>query len=260
VRKSVPATRTNRLVVIIWIGWRVRRIHSGVTRRIRIKRVVRAGLVVAVVAVRWVERKSVSSRRGSRRTLHLEVNSLSVSTISSRVFWCFVFVISESAFLCPFCVSAVQPVEDRGEYRREYIPSINPTTITIGPAHLITASPYRTTPQNPATSRKLSHGSPLVHVSNPTSLLSGNRKGCEYAKARVICGGVAINSGDFWCTRMVDRCLLADVACERVTGEKLAVVGGFGSWLAWDAPSSSLLEFGVFDIKSNQGVSWRKDQ
>jgi hypothetical protein len=89
--------------------------------------------------------------------------------------------------------------------------------------------------------------------------LRGNKKGCEYAKARVICGGVAISSGDFWCTKMVDLCLLADVACERVTGEKEAVVGGFGS-LAWEVPSSSFLEFGVFDIKSNQGVSWWRRQ
>jgi hypothetical protein len=66
-------------------------------------------------------------------------------------------------------------------------------------------------------------------VSNPASLLRGNKKGCEYANARVICGGVAINSGDFWCTRIVDRCLLADVACESVTGLNDAMVGGFGS-------------------------------
>ena len=230
VRKSVPATRIIRLVVIICIGRSVRTIHSGVTRRIRIKRVVRAGLVVAEVAVLWVERKSVSSRSGSKSTLHLDVKTFRVSTISSRVFWCFVFVISESTFLCPFfSFSPVQLVDDRGEYRREYIPSINPITMTIGPAHLITASPYRMTPQNPATSRKLSHGSPLVHVSNPASLLRGSKKGCEYANARVICGGVAINSGDFWCTRIVDRCLLADVACERVTGLNDAMVGGFGS-------------------------------
>lgn len=142
VRKRVPATRVIRLVVIICKGRRVRSIQSGVTRRIRIKRVVSAGLVVAEVAVRWVDRKSVSSRSGSKRTLHLEVNTFSVSTISSNVFWCFVFVISDSTLLCPFCfLSPVQPDDERGEYRREYIPSINPNTITIGPAHLITESP-----------------------------------------------------------------------------------------------------------------------
>ena len=52
----------------------------------RMKRVVRAGLVVADVAVRWVERKSVSCINGSSNILHLEVNTVKVSTISSRLF------------------------------------------------------------------------------------------------------------------------------------------------------------------------------
>lgn len=60
VKKIVPETSATRFVVITCIGWRVRRIHRGVTRSIRMNRVVRAGLVVAEVAVRWVERKSVS--------------------------------------------------------------------------------------------------------------------------------------------------------------------------------------------------------
>src|ERR1700710_2650401 len=34
VKKRVPPTRTNRLVVMIWNGRRVRTIHRGVTRRI----------------------------------------------------------------------------------------------------------------------------------------------------------------------------------------------------------------------------------
>jgi hypothetical protein len=85
-------------------------------RRIRMKRVVRAGLVVAEVAVRWVERKSVSSKRGSRSTLHLDVNTLSVSTISSKVFWCRMFVASESFLWCPFFgFSTVQAEDDSGE-------------------------------------------------------------------------------------------------------------------------------------------------
>lgn len=168
------------------------------TSKIRIKSVVRAGLVVAVVAVRWVERKSVSCSRGSSRTLQRDVKILSVSTISSKVFWCLVFVASESAFLCPFfCFSPVQPVEDNGEYLREYIPRIRPITTTKGPAYLINESPYNTTAQNAATSRKLSHGSPLVHVSKPTNLFNGSKNGCEYANALVICGGVAISKGDF---------------------------------------------------------------
>jgi hypothetical protein len=181
VRNSVPATRTKRLVVIIWSGGSVRMIHRGVTRRMRIRRVVRAGRVVAEVAVRWVERKSVSSRRGSKRTLHLDVNSFNDSTISSRVFWCFVFVASESILLCPFFCpfSPVHPVDERGEYLLEYMPNIRAITITTGPAHRITTSPYKTMAQKLATSRKLSHGSPVVHVSNPASLLRGSRKGCE---------------------------------------------------------------------------------
>lgn len=66
-----------------------------------------------------------------------------------------------------------------------------------------------------------------------------------------------MRSGDFWCTRMVDLCLFAFGAWERVTGEKAAMVGGFGSLLARDAPSSSLPrrdELGVEDII--QGVSY----
>jgi hypothetical protein len=86
VKNIVPVTRTMRLVVIIRIGGSVRRIHRGVTRSIRMKRIVRAGLVVAEVAVLWVDRKSVSSKRGSRRVLHLDVKPFKVSTISSKVF------------------------------------------------------------------------------------------------------------------------------------------------------------------------------
>ena len=191
VRKSVPPTSNNRLVVIICRGRKVKTIHRGVTSNILISSVVRAGLVVAEVAVLWVDRKSVSSNKGSRSTLHLEVNTFKVSTISSNVFWCFVFVISESSLLCPFfCLSPVQPEDDNGEYLLEYIPKINAITITTGPAYLITTSPYNTTPQKPATNKKLSHGSPLVQVNNPTNLLSGSKNGCEYANALVICGGV----------------------------------------------------------------------
>lgn len=211
--------------------------------------VVSAGLVVADVAVRWVERKSVSCRRGSNSTLHLDVKTFRVSTISSRVFWCLVFVTSESTFLCPFCCfSPVQPVDDNGEYRLEYMPNIKPITTTTGPAHRITTSPYNTIPQKLTTSKKLSHGSLLVHVNSPASLLRGRRNRCEYANDRVICGGVAINNGDFWWTSIVDRCLFAEVACESVTGEKDATVGGFGSLLFCDPPSSFLLELGAKDI------------
>ena len=52
VKKIVPVTRTIRFVVMMRTGGSVRRAHKGVTRSIRMKRVVRAGLVVAEVAVR----------------------------------------------------------------------------------------------------------------------------------------------------------------------------------------------------------------
>ena len=51
----------------------------------KMKRVVKAGRVVANVAVRCVERKSVREMKGSRRRLHLVVKMRRVSTISSRV-------------------------------------------------------------------------------------------------------------------------------------------------------------------------------
>lgn len=49
------------------------------------KRVVTAGRVVADVAVRWVERKSVRAKKGSRRILQRVVKIRRVSTISSRL-------------------------------------------------------------------------------------------------------------------------------------------------------------------------------
>ena len=43
--------------------------------------------MVAEVALCWVDRKSVSLRKGSRRVLQRRVRVLSVSTMSSRLFW-----------------------------------------------------------------------------------------------------------------------------------------------------------------------------
>ncbi len=80
----VPKVRIMRRGVSIWMLGIVSRSHSGVIKRIRMKSVVNAGRVVAEVGVRWVERKSVRRRKGSRRRLHLVVNSRRVSTISSR--------------------------------------------------------------------------------------------------------------------------------------------------------------------------------
>lgn len=188
----------------------------------RMNKTVRAGRVVADVAVLWVERKSVRRRKGSKRMLHREVNSFRPSTISSKLLWC-LMSLSESAFRWPFCpFSPVHPVEESGEYLRVYMPSIKPDTTMIGPAYLVTTSPYMTIAQKLATKRKLSHGSPDVHVSSPTSLFSGRMNGWEYASTRVICGGVAASRGDFWWTNIAERSLVWGVDWPRVAGVKVA--------------------------------------
>jgi hypothetical protein len=139
---------------------------------------VRAGLVVADVAVRCVERKSVMVRNGSKRMLHLDVKIFNTSTISSRLLCC--RISSDSPLLCPFCpFSPVVAVDERGEYLLEYMPRIKKVTNTKGPANRNTTSPYRVIAQNAATIKKLSHGSVCVHDNNPANLLSGTMKGCE---------------------------------------------------------------------------------
>lgn len=62
----------------------------------------------------------------------------------------------------------------------------------------------------------------------------------------MICGGVATSSGDFWCTRMVERCLSTLEEPFKVEGEKAATVGGFGSALgageaSWDFRGGELM-------------------
>lgn len=133
----VPNVKTTRLVVITPIGGRAKIVQKGETNRIRMKRLVNAGLVVADVAVLWVDKKSVSCRSGSSMMLHLIVRLDNVSTISSRLFWCFVFP-SENLLSCPFTFSPVKPVEDRGEYLLENMPRIKITLSITGPAHLVT--------------------------------------------------------------------------------------------------------------------------
>ena len=64
----------------------MRPIQAGVTKRIRMKREVKAGLVVADVAVRCVERKSVNCINGSIKILHREVKVFKASSISSKLF------------------------------------------------------------------------------------------------------------------------------------------------------------------------------
>lgn len=78
-RTKVPTVRMTLLVVIMYSGGRVRIIHTGVISNILINSVVRAGLVVADVAVLCVERKSVNRRSGSNKMLHLEVNDFKSS-------------------------------------------------------------------------------------------------------------------------------------------------------------------------------------
>ena len=91
-------------------------------------------------------------------------------------------------------------------------------------------SPYSTKAQKAATTRKLSHGSPLDHVNSPKVLLRGRRKGCENARALVTSGGVAMSKGDFMFTCIVADCRVLGEVCE-LLGENEAIVGGFGSLL-----------------------------
>ena len=69
----------------------------------------------------------------------------------------------------------------------------------------------------------------------------------------MIVGGVATSNGDFLWTRIVDRCLVAGDAPEEL-GEKAAVVGGFGSSLAFPDPVSDT-RAGEDAISAIQGVS-----
>ena len=149
--------------------------------------------------------------------------------------------------------SPVHPLEDKGEYLLEYIPKMTNTTSTSGPTYLMIISPYIVMAQKPETMRKLSHGSPLVHVTRPTIRFRGRRNGCEKARARVMVGGVAMSKGDFRCTKMVDRCL---VAGEEVpdAGEKAAVVRRFTSSLDFPDPVSGP-RAGDEVISAIQGVS-----
>lgn len=71
-------------------------------------------------------------------------------------------------------------------------------TSSIGASHLMSTSPYNVAAQKAERTRKLSQGSPVVHVTRPATLFRGSRNGCEYASALVTCGGVAISRGDFW--------------------------------------------------------------
>lgn len=97
----------------------------------------------------------------------------------------------------------------------------------MGPAYRMMASEYKTIAQNPATSKKLAHGSPLDHVNRPASLFNGKMNGCECANARVIGGGVATRRGDFRWTMTLERCReVSDDDPAVVVGEKAATVGG----------------------------------
>ncbi len=88
VSPTVPTTSMTRRVVTMRQGGSVSTNQNGAHSRMRTNSVVSAGRVVALVAVRCVLRKSVNSSNGSRSMLQRPVNSLSVSTISSSVFWC----------------------------------------------------------------------------------------------------------------------------------------------------------------------------
>jgi hypothetical protein len=87
--------------------------QSGVIRRIRMKRVVRAGRVVAVVGVVWVERKSVRVRKGDSRMLKREVRRVRSSRISSRDLW--LADVEEERLWEGVCFWPVMVVEESGE-------------------------------------------------------------------------------------------------------------------------------------------------
>ena len=111
---SVPATSIVLLVVIRESGGKVNPNQIGVASEMRTKRVVRAGLVVAEVAVRWMDRKSVRRSIGSRRMLHRVVKVCRAAKISSRDLRCLTCTLACS-FWSVFCFSPVQPVEESGE-------------------------------------------------------------------------------------------------------------------------------------------------
>jgi hypothetical protein len=75
-----------RFVVMILHGGMDNANQNGVTMRRRMNIAIKAGLVVALVGVLCVLKKSVNSNRGSRSTLQRPVSSFRVSTISSSVF------------------------------------------------------------------------------------------------------------------------------------------------------------------------------
>lgn len=83
---SVPVIMITRREVTTYKGGSVSAIHSGVIIKMRMSNVVRAGRVVAEVAVRCVDKKSVNRRNGSSRMLHRNVKTFSVLRISSRLF------------------------------------------------------------------------------------------------------------------------------------------------------------------------------
>lgn len=111
-KTRVPQARTILCVVRMRNGGRVRINQMGVKRRMRMNSVVKAGRVVAAVAVVWVLKKSVSRRRGSSRMLQRAVNVCKVSRISSRLFLCLSW--SEPPRLCVFFFSPVRIVLESG--------------------------------------------------------------------------------------------------------------------------------------------------
>lgn len=189
----VPSTNSTRCSVMTRHGGSVRMIQMGSIASSLRNMEVNAGLVVADVAVVCVLRNSVNLRKGSSSTSHRWVNISSVSRISSKLFR---FSDSESALL-RFFFSPLQVVLESGLYLLPYMPAISTNSTTTGPAYLVTWSVYSTVNQKPATSKKLSQGSPVVHDSSPARWLRGSMKGCEYANTLVTWGGVAASNGLF---------------------------------------------------------------
>lgn len=144
---NVPVVIITLRPVIIWSGQTANNSHRGVMARARSPRVTSAGAVVAEVGVRPTERNVVNEYNGSKKIFNLAVNVCKVSNISSS----------------DGCTSSFLNL-------LRNIPTANANTITTLPPYLTSTSPYSTTAQNAATSKKLSQGSPLVHVNKPMTL------------------------------------------------------------------------------------------
>ena len=132
----VPITSSTLCSVMILHGGSVRIIQTGVMASNLKNMLVKAGLVLALVAVVCVLKNSVNRKNGSSSTSHRCVKISSVSKISSKLF---LLSLSESDLL-RFLLCPVQVVLESGEYRRPYMPAMRTMSTTMGPANRRTSS------------------------------------------------------------------------------------------------------------------------